>query len=333
MSEAPTARIVRFGAGALAELGDVCSEAGIAGPLLVTTRRGAGTVSGLPVVETFDGVLPHVPVETVRAAAERVREAGADGLVGLGGGSAIDTCKAVVAELAAARDRAATPRRRRPDDVRGSRVDAVLRDAPRSRPEGRRRRRARAPGRGDLRPRAEPRAAARRDGRHGDERPRALRRGPLPPRAQRRRGAPRGDRRHGDRLRAAARRRAAGRDLRQDAAARGRDARRPCARRVGPLPRARDGAGAGRPLRAAAGVDERGLPSGGAPVQRGRRPGRRRPFRAGARRRRRSARASRSSRGSAASAGSATSAYRRAISTRSQKPSSSAAARWRTPAP
>ena len=66
MSEAPTARIVRFGAGALAELGDVCSEAGIARPLLVTTRRGAGTVSGLPVVETFDGVLPHVPVETVR---------------------------------------------------------------------------------------------------------------------------------------------------------------------------------------------------------------------------------------------------------------------------
>jgi len=101
MSEAPTARIVRFGAGALAELGDVCGEAGIARPLLVTTRRGAGTVSGLPVVETFDGVLPHVPVETVRAAAERVRGAGADGLVGLGGGSAIDTCKAVVAELAA----------------------------------------------------------------------------------------------------------------------------------------------------------------------------------------------------------------------------------------
>ena len=101
MTEIPTARIIRFGAGAIAELEDVCNEVGIARPLLVTTRRGSGTVAGLPVVETFDGVLPHVPVETVRAAAERVREVGADGLVGLGGGSAIDTCKAVVAEFAA----------------------------------------------------------------------------------------------------------------------------------------------------------------------------------------------------------------------------------------
>ena len=125
MSEAPTARIVRFGAGALAELGDVCSEAGIARPLLVTTRRGAGTVSGLPVVETFDGVLPHVPVETVRAAAERVGEAGADGLVGLGGGSAIDTCKAVVAELAAggtSRYPASSPSRRRTREPSGRRT-------------------------------------------------------------------------------------------------------------------------------------------------------------------------------------------------------------------
>ena len=44
MSEAPTARIIRFGAGALTELGEVCSDAGIVRPLLVTTRRGAGTV-------------------------------------------------------------------------------------------------------------------------------------------------------------------------------------------------------------------------------------------------------------------------------------------------
>jgi alcohol dehydrogenase class IV len=71
MSAPRARRIVRFGAGSLAELEEVCGEAGIERPLLVATRRGAGPVSGLPVVGTFDGVLPHVPVETVRAAAAR----------------------------------------------------------------------------------------------------------------------------------------------------------------------------------------------------------------------------------------------------------------------
>jgi maleylacetate reductase len=51
------------------------------------------------VVGTYDSVRPHVPVETVREAAALARELGADGLVGLGGGSAIDTCTAVVVEL------------------------------------------------------------------------------------------------------------------------------------------------------------------------------------------------------------------------------------------
>ena len=100
MTDGPT-RIVRFGAGSLNELADVCAEAGVSRPLLVASRRGATAATQLPVVGVFDGVRPHVPVETVRAAAELVRSTGADGLVGLGGGSAIDTCKAVVAELAA----------------------------------------------------------------------------------------------------------------------------------------------------------------------------------------------------------------------------------------
>jgi alcohol dehydrogenase class IV len=100
LSESRPARIVRFGAGSLAELGDVCAEAGISRPLLVASRRGSASVEELPVVETYSGVRPHVPAETVREAAVLVRETGADGLVGLGGGAAIDTCKAVVAVLA-----------------------------------------------------------------------------------------------------------------------------------------------------------------------------------------------------------------------------------------
>jgi maleylacetate reductase len=93
-------RIIRFGAGSLAELADVCAEAGIRRPLLVASRRGAAAASGLPVAGIYDGVRPHVPVETVHEAAAILQEIGADGLVGLGGGSAVDTCKAVVAELA-----------------------------------------------------------------------------------------------------------------------------------------------------------------------------------------------------------------------------------------
>lgn len=92
--------VVRFGTGSLADLAEVCGEVGVERPLLVATTRGVGAVSRLPVVGTFDGVLPHVPVETVVEAAALATELCADGLVGLGGGSAIDTCKAVVAQLA-----------------------------------------------------------------------------------------------------------------------------------------------------------------------------------------------------------------------------------------
>ena len=51
-------------------------------------------------VGAFDGVRPHVPVETVAGATAALRAVSADGLVALGGGSAVDTCKAVVAALA-----------------------------------------------------------------------------------------------------------------------------------------------------------------------------------------------------------------------------------------
>jgi maleylacetate reductase len=91
--------VIRFGAGSLAELGDVAEELGLERLLLVASRRGAEAAPSLPVAGVYAGVRPHVPVESVREAAARARDLDADGLVGLGGGSAIDTCKAVVSEL------------------------------------------------------------------------------------------------------------------------------------------------------------------------------------------------------------------------------------------
>ncbi len=82
--------IVRWG---LASFSELLGELGIASPVLVTTPRWLRL--GLPAVHVFDGVRPHVPSETVEQA--RVVAERGDGLVAVGGGSAIDTAKAVSA--------------------------------------------------------------------------------------------------------------------------------------------------------------------------------------------------------------------------------------------
>ncbi len=82
--------IVRWGVG---ELRGLLAELGVERPLLVTTARFADLE--LPVAARFAGVRRHSPLEVVSAAT--VAAAGSDGLVGLGGGSAIDTSKAVSA--------------------------------------------------------------------------------------------------------------------------------------------------------------------------------------------------------------------------------------------
>jgi maleylacetate reductase len=82
--------IVRWG---LAEYPALLEELGIREPLLVTTRRWDSLE--LPAAGRYTGVRQHVPKETVDEATAAA--AGADGLVALGGGSAIDTTKAVSA--------------------------------------------------------------------------------------------------------------------------------------------------------------------------------------------------------------------------------------------
>jgi maleylacetate reductase len=96
-------REVRFGAGALSQLGDVCAVLEIRRPLLVTTARGARSARGLTLTGVYDGVKPHVPIETVQEVVALAESLESDGLVALGGGSAIDTAKAAVAELATRR--------------------------------------------------------------------------------------------------------------------------------------------------------------------------------------------------------------------------------------
>jgi maleylacetate reductase len=71
----------------------VLAELGIERPLLVTSERWRELE--VPAAKAFYGVRPHTPVEVVEAAVAEAE--GADGILGVGGGSAIDTAKAVSA--------------------------------------------------------------------------------------------------------------------------------------------------------------------------------------------------------------------------------------------
>lgn len=83
--------IVRWG---LEALPGVLEELTVREPLLISTERWQDL--DLPVARRFYGALPHAEITGVRAATEA--SAGADGLVALGGGSAIDTSKSVSSE-------------------------------------------------------------------------------------------------------------------------------------------------------------------------------------------------------------------------------------------
>ena len=84
--------IVRW---ALRELGGVLDAVGIRRPLVVTTPRFDEHARRIESADVFLGVEPHGPERTVAEATSAAR--GADGLVPIGGGSAIDTAKAVSA--------------------------------------------------------------------------------------------------------------------------------------------------------------------------------------------------------------------------------------------
>jgi choline dehydrogenase len=97
--EVPT-RLVH-GPGAVARLGDVARELGMARPLLVTdpgvaaaglAERALGHIDDAVV---FDRVRPNPDIALVDEGARLYAESGCDGLVGLGGGSSMDTAKSI----------------------------------------------------------------------------------------------------------------------------------------------------------------------------------------------------------------------------------------------
>ena len=83
--------IVRWGLDALP---DVLEELSVSDPLVISTERWRSLE--LPVERRFHGAQPHAEVSGVKEATAAAD--GADGLIALGGGSAIDTTKAVSAE-------------------------------------------------------------------------------------------------------------------------------------------------------------------------------------------------------------------------------------------
>src|SRR5919198_2370511 len=80
--------IVRWG---LESLPQVLEELGVGDPLLITEELWRDVE--LPVARRFHGARPHAEIGGVREATALAE--GADGLVALGGGSVMDTTKAV----------------------------------------------------------------------------------------------------------------------------------------------------------------------------------------------------------------------------------------------
>ncbi|KOU58851.1 alcohol dehydrogenase [Streptomyces sp. MMG1533] len=98
-------RILRVGGGAVGELGDVVRGLGLRRPLLVTDSFLAGTGAAERLMATlgaaglqphlFAGTVPDPTTDSLDAGLTVLREHGADSLIGFGGGSPMDTAKAL----------------------------------------------------------------------------------------------------------------------------------------------------------------------------------------------------------------------------------------------
>ena len=96
---------VVFGVGTVAQLRDELERLSVRRPIFLATRgrqtdveKAAGSLTGMATLIHARAVM-HVPVETIAAAAEAAKSHKADSIVAFGGGSALDTSKAVGLEL------------------------------------------------------------------------------------------------------------------------------------------------------------------------------------------------------------------------------------------
>jgi maleylacetate reductase len=99
--EASPGRVV-FGAGALDRLGEALDRLGVERVLLVASKRVADELAerlGDRHAASFSEIVQHVPVEVAERARQLAREVDADGLVAVGGGSAVGLAKAVALDL------------------------------------------------------------------------------------------------------------------------------------------------------------------------------------------------------------------------------------------
>ena len=98
-------RVMRVGAGAVTEISEVITALGLRRPLIVTDSFLVGTGLAQRMMESlragglspamFDGTVPDPTTESLEPAVAVVRNHRADAIVGFGGGSAMDTAKAL----------------------------------------------------------------------------------------------------------------------------------------------------------------------------------------------------------------------------------------------
>ena len=105
VAEIQTPALILFGEGSLARIGEALQKIGVSRPLVVTDRglvstpvfaalRGALSSAGIE-FGVFSDTVPDPDMTAVEAGADAFRAGSYDGFIGFGGGSAMDTAKAI----------------------------------------------------------------------------------------------------------------------------------------------------------------------------------------------------------------------------------------------